>query len=117
MTCKGVQVPPEEDLEPLSRIIAELNKRFGIDLGDDGQATLGQVIQKVEGDAALDAAATRDNVGSFQAQGQSTATGSGGLQLRSLQRFTHEPEFGDMLQGHLFDLYVRGHRCAGELVK
>ena len=121
MTSKGVQAPPEEDLEPLSRIIAELNKRFGIDLGDGGQATLGQVMQKLEGDAALDAAAkvnTRDNVWeSFKHKVNQLLQEVVDSNFDLYKRFTDEPAFGDVLQGHLFDLYVRGHRSAEELVK
>src|SRR6185437_4846834 len=46
-----------EDLESLSRIIAELNERFGLNLGPEHRVTLGQMIEKLDDDAALDAAA------------------------------------------------------------
>ncbi len=58
----GVDV---EELEILSRIIAELNERFGVNLGPEHRVTLGQMMEKLDDDAALDAAArvnTRENV-------------------------------------------------------
>jgi type I restriction enzyme R subunit len=52
-------------MEMLSRIIAALNERFGLDLGPEHKVTLGQMMERLGGDAALDAAAranTRENV-------------------------------------------------------
>ncbi|MBC7292948.1 MAG: type I restriction endonuclease subunit R, partial [Thermoleophilia bacterium] len=57
-------VAPEE-LEPLSRIIAELNERFGLNLGPEHRVTLGQIMAKLDADPALEASArvnTRENV-------------------------------------------------------
>src|SRR5437879_3258964 len=53
------------ELETLSRIIAELNERFGLNLGPEHKLTLGQMMEKLDDDASLDAAArmnTRENV-------------------------------------------------------
>ena len=121
MTSTTVLGPPEAELAPLSRIIAELNERFGIELGECSRATLGQVMEKLEGDAALDAAAqvnTRDNV-------RESFTHKVDMLLQEIvdsnfdlyKRFTDEPEFGDVLRSHLFDLYLSGHRSAAELAK
>ena len=63
-TKNGCSLAPEE-IESLSRIIAELNDRFGLNLGPEHRVTLGQMMEKLDGDAALDAAArvnTRENV-------------------------------------------------------
>jgi type I restriction enzyme R subunit len=52
-------------LEPLSQIIATLNERFGLNLGPEHRLTLGQMIERLDKDAALDASArvnTRENV-------------------------------------------------------
>ena len=49
------EVTPEE-LEALSRIIADLNERFGIELGPEHRVTLGRMMERLEEDAALDAA-------------------------------------------------------------
>ncbi len=54
-----------EEIETLSRIIAELNERFGIELGPEHRVTLSQMMERLADDAALDAAArvnTRENV-------------------------------------------------------
>ena len=47
----------EEEIEALSRIIQELNERFGLDLGPEHRVTLGHMMDKLDGDAALEAAA------------------------------------------------------------
>ena len=39
-----------EELETLSRIIAELNERFGVDLGPEHRVTLEQMMEKLHGD-------------------------------------------------------------------
>lgn len=121
MTSTTTQGPSEEELEPLSRIIAELNERFGIELGDCSRATLGQVMQKLEGDAALDAAArvnTRDNVReSFKHKVNELLQEVVDSNFDLYKRYTDEPGFGDVLRSHLFDAYVRGHRSAAELAK
>jgi type I restriction enzyme R subunit len=57
--------PGAEELEPLSQIVAELNERFGLHLGEEHKATLGQMMTKLDQDVALDASArvnTRENV-------------------------------------------------------
>ena len=62
---KNHHTPGEEQMEPLSRIIAELNERFGLNLGPEHSATLNLIMKKLDGDAALDASArvnTRENV-------------------------------------------------------
>jgi type I restriction enzyme R subunit len=62
---KDHHTPTPEDLEPLSRIIAELNERFGLNLGPEHRLTLDQMMAKLDADRALDAAArvnTRENV-------------------------------------------------------
>jgi hypothetical protein len=52
-------------MEALSRIIAELNERFGLNLGPEHRVTLGQMMERLDSDAGLDASArvnTRENV-------------------------------------------------------
>ena len=64
-STKGRYGLPPEEIETLSRIIAELNERFGLNLGPEHRVTLGQMMEKLDDDAALDAAArvnTRENV-------------------------------------------------------
>ena len=49
-TKDGYGTAPEE-LETLSRIIAELNERFGLNLGPEHRVTLGQMMEKLDDDA------------------------------------------------------------------
>src|SRR6202049_3334772 len=63
-TKSGYGLAPEE-VEALSRIIAELNERFGLNLGPEHRVTLAHMMEKLDDDAALEAAAcvnTRENV-------------------------------------------------------
>ena len=52
---KSTHLPPPAELESLSRIIAELNERFGLNLGPEHRLTLGQMMAYLDEDAALDA--------------------------------------------------------------
>jgi type I restriction enzyme R subunit len=52
----GVDVPiPEEDLEPLSQIIRELNERFGTDFKDEDRVFVDELLERLSTDAALEA--------------------------------------------------------------
>ena len=65
MATKETRGSTPEELEALSRIIVELNERFGIELGPEHRVTLGRMMERLEEDAALDAAAkvnTPENV-------------------------------------------------------
>ena len=79
----------QEEVEALSRIIAELNERFGIELGPEHRVTLEQMMERLEGDRALDAAArvnTRENVRlTFDHKVEEVIPGHRGLELQSLQ--------------------------------
>lgn len=44
---------PGEELEPLSRIIQELNERYGANLGPEDRITLGRILDKAEKKEAL----------------------------------------------------------------
>jgi type I restriction enzyme R subunit len=62
---KDVHAATAEEMEALSRIIAELNERFGLNLGPEHRVTLGQMMERLDADVALDASArvnTRENV-------------------------------------------------------
>lgn len=51
----GPVLPAPEEIEPLSRIIQELNERFGIHLGDDVQNSLQYLQEELVTDPALEA--------------------------------------------------------------
>jgi hypothetical protein len=110
-----------EERETLSRIIAELNERFGLNLGPEHRVTLGQMIEKLDGDPALDAAArvnTRENVRlTFDHKVEAVIQEIVDTNFELYKRITDDRSFGETLKTFLFDQYIRGHRNAAELIK
>ena len=110
-----------EEMETLSRIIAELNERFGVQLGPEHRVTLRQMMEKLAGDAALDAAArvnTRENVRlTFNHKVEQVIQEIVDSNFDLYQRITDDQAFGEVVKNLLFDQYVRGHRNAEELIK
>ena len=119
-TKGGYTLPPEE-MESLSRIIAELNERFGLNLGPEHRVTLNQMMERLDGDPALDAAArvnTRENVRlTFDHKVEAVIQEIVESNFELYKRITDDRGFGDALRNFLFDQYVRGHRNAAELIK
>jgi type I restriction enzyme R subunit len=116
----GHGLAPEE-VEALSRIIAELNERFGLNLGPEHRITLAQMMEKLDDDAALEAAArvnTRENVRlTFDHKVEDVIQEIVETNFDLYKRITDDPTFGEALKNFLFDQYVRGHRNAEELIK
>jgi type I restriction enzyme, R subunit len=116
----GHGLPPEE-IESLSRIIAELNERFGLNLGPEHRVILGHMMAKLDSDAALDAAArvnTRENVRlTFDHKVEAVIQEIVDTNFDLYKRITDDRGFGDALRNFLFDQYLRGHRNAEELIK
>ena len=115
------KAPPEnkpEELETLSRIIAELNERFGIELGVEQRGTLGRMMERLEEDTALDAAArvnTRENVRiAFDHKVEQVIQEIVDVNFDLYKRITDDPAFGAALKDYLFDQYLRTHRPANE---
>lgn len=119
-TKSGYETGPEE-LETLSRIIAELNERFGLNLGPEHRVTLGQMMDKLDGDAALDAAArvnTRENVRlTFDHKVEHVIQEIVDSNFELYKRITDDRAFGEAIKDVLFDQYLRAHRNAEELIK
>ena len=117
----GVQTCALPISEALSRIIAELNDRFGLNLGPEHRVTIGQIMDKLDADAALDAAAranTRDNVRlTFDQKVEHVIQDIVDSNFDLYKRITDDPAFGQVIKNFLFDQYVRGHRNAEELIK
>jgi type I restriction enzyme, R subunit len=107
-----------EEIEPLSRIIAELNERFGLNLGPEHRLTLEQMMEKLDGDAALDAAAqVRENVRlAFDHKVESVIQEIVDSNFDLYKRITDDRGFGEALKNFLFDQYVQSHRNAAELI-
>jgi type I restriction enzyme, R subunit len=119
-TKQGHGTAPE-DLETLSGIIAELNERFGVNLGPEHRLTLGQMMEKLDYDAALDAAArvnTRENVRlTFDQKVEQVIQEIVDSNFDLYKRITDDRAFGEALKNFLFDQYLRAHRNAEELIK
>ncbi len=111
----------EEDLEPLSRIIAELNERFGLKLGDEHRVTLTQLRAALDQDAGLDASArvnSRENVRlTFDPKVEDKIQEIVETNFELYKRITDDPVFGQVLKNFLFDDYIRRHRRVEELLK
>jgi type I restriction enzyme R subunit len=110
-----------EELETLSRIIAELNERFGLNLGPEHRVTLGQMMEKLDEDAGLDAAArvnTRENVRlTFDQKVEHVIQEIVDSNFELYKRITDDRAFGEEVKNFLFDQYLRAHRNAEELIK
>ena len=110
-----------EEVEALSRIIAELNERFGVELGPEHRVTIEQMMDKLDGDAALDAAArvnTRENVRlTFDHKVEQVIQEIVDSNFDLYKRITDDRAFGAVIKNLLFDQYVRGHRKAEELIR
>jgi len=125
-TKSGYGLAPDE-VEALSRIIAELNERFGLNLGPEHRVTLVHMMEKLDDDAALEAAArvnTRENVRltfdhkvAFDHKVENVIQEIVETNFDLYKRITDDPAFGEALKNFLFDQYVRGHRNAEELIK
>ena len=119
-TKPGHGTTPEE-LEALSRIIAELNERFGLNLGPEHRVTLGQMMEKLDDDPALDAAAranTRENVRlTFDQKVEHVIQEIVDSNFDLYKRITDDRAFGEAIKNFLFDQYLRAHRNAEELIK
>jgi type I restriction enzyme, R subunit len=119
-TTPGYETGPEE-LETLSRIVAELNERFGLNLGPEHRVTLGQMMEMLDDDAALDAAArvnTRENVRlTFDQKVEHVIQEIVDSNFELYKRITDDRAFGEAVKNFLFDQYLRAHRNAEELIK
>jgi len=121
ITTKDHYGEAPEQIEPLSWIIAELNERFGLNLGPEHRVTLGQILEKLNDDAALDASArvnTRENVRlTFDHKVEDVIQEIVDSNFELYKRITDDRTFGDALRDFLFDHYLRAHRHAEELIK
>jgi type I restriction enzyme R subunit len=108
---RGVAPDPVEEQETLSRIIAELNDRFGLDLGPEHRVTLNQMMDRLDSDPALDAAArvnTRENVRrTFDQKVEQVIQEIVDTNFDLYKRITDDRVFGDVLKDELFEAYVR----------
>jgi type I restriction enzyme, R subunit len=118
---KGAAGAGEDQVEPLSQIIAELNERFGLNLGPEHKITLEQMMGMLDGDAALDASArvnTRENVRlTFDQKVEDVIQDIVDSNFGLYKRITDDQGFGAAIKNFLFDQYLHTHRQAEELLK
>ena len=107
-----------EALEALSRIIADLNERFGIELDPEHRITLGRMMDRLEEDTALEVAArvnTLENVRiTFDHKVEQVIQEIVDVNFDLYKRITDDPAFGEVVKHHLFDQYLRAHRSSGD---
>ena len=110
------ETPPEE-LEALSRIIADLNDRFGIEMGPEHRITLGQMMDRLDEDPALERAVcvnTPENVRlAFNLKVEQVIQEIVDQNFDLYKRITDDPAFGEVVKNHLFDQYLRRNRSEG----
>ena len=111
---KEIPVSGPEELEALSRIIADLNERFGVELGPEHRVTLSRMLERLDEDAALDAAAkvnTLENVRiTFDHKVEEIIQEIVDINFDLYKRITDDQSFGEVIKDHLFDQYVVAHR-------
>jgi hypothetical protein len=121
VTTKRDPRPQPEEMEALSRIIAELNERFGLNLGPEHRLTLGQMMERLDADPGLDASArinTRENVRlTFDQKVEYAIQDIVDSNFDLYKRITDDAAFGTAVKNFLFDQYLRAHRQAEELIK
>jgi type I restriction enzyme R subunit len=113
--------PGPEEIEPLSRILAELNERFGLNLGPEHKITLGQIMGRLENDFGLDASArvnARENIRlTFEHKFDDAIEEVVDSNFEFYRRIRDDKAFGEALTEFAFEQYLRNHRKASDLVK
>ncbi len=93
----------------------------GLKLDPEHRVTLSQMMEKLDGDPALDAAArvnTRENVRlTFDHKVEAVIQEIVDSNFELYKRITDDRGFGEVLKNFLFDQYLRRHRNAVELIK
>lgn len=121
MGGSGKHAPTAEELEPLSKIIAALNDRFGLNLGPEDRITIGQVMEKMGADPALEASVRvnpRDHVRlTFQRKFHDIFQDIVDSNFKLYKNYTNNPSFGEALLESVFNSYLRERRPAIELIK
>ena len=114
VASKETRDPTPEEMEALSRIIADLNERFGIELGPEHRVTLGRMLDRLGEDAALKVATkvnTLENVRiTFDHKVEQVIQEIVDINFDLYKRITDDHTFGEILKNHLFDEYLRTHQ-------
>ena len=113
VTTKGIREAQQDETEVLSRIIADLNERFGLELGPEHRVTLERMMDRLDQDEGLVRATkanTRENVRlAFDLRLEQIIQEIVDTNFDLYKRITDDPTFGEAIKNHLFDEYLRGH--------
>jgi type I restriction enzyme R subunit len=111
MKGKPIQPPRPDEIELLSQIIQELNRRFGTDFSDDDIVFIQNLEEKLAGDPALEATVrvnppdaarlTFDHVANDKIQELIDTN------FKFYKQITDDQEFGKFLLDWLFERYRR----------
>ena len=111
--CTKEQYQSVSRMENLSLIIADLNERFGIELGPEHRVTLGRMMDRLEKDTALETAArvnTLENVRiAFDHKVEQIIQEIVDTNFDMYKRITDDSDFGELVKNLLFDYYVSAH--------
>jgi type I restriction enzyme R subunit len=111
----------EDPEEALSRIIAELNDKFGADLTEEDRVTLRSVMERLEGDSSLDAAVranTRENAElTFKQKLEDALQDILDKNFKLYKRVTEDASFAERLLAHLFDRFRSRRRGVAEIIQ
>ena len=109
-TKEPSELPPEE-LEALSRIISDLNERFGIEMRPEHRITLGRMMDRLEEDTALGRVVecnTLENVRiAFDHKVEEVIQDIVDQNFELYKRITDDLPFGEAIKNHLFDQFLR----------
>lgn len=105
-----------EEIESLSKIIDDLNQRFGIDLGPEHRVTLVQIMEKLSNDRALEHAVrvnTLENIRlTFNYKMQEIIQEIIESNFQLYKKITDDHSFGQMFKELLFDQYIKSNLVA-----
>jgi type I restriction enzyme M protein len=92
----------------------EVLERFGLNLSPEHQLTLGRMMSRLDGDAALDASAranTREDVRlAFDQKVEEAIQEIVETNFELYKRITDDDAFGEAVKNFLFEQYLRAHR-------
>ena len=115
------RAPHVEEIDPLSAIIAELNDRFGSNLGPEHRVTVKRILTDLGSDPALDAAVranSRENVElTFKHKAEDRFQNTIESDFALYSRVTDDPDFGKAFYELLFDQFMERHRDAAALMR
>ncbi|MEK7287114.1 MAG: type I restriction endonuclease subunit R, partial [Elusimicrobiota bacterium] len=118
MRPKGGWASPPEELEPLSRIIQELNERFGTSFTEEDRVFIQQLEERLSGDAGLEASVkvnppdnarlTFDHVVNDKLQEMMDSN------FKFYKQITDDREFSKFFFNWLFDRYYKQRKSGKE---